>query len=46
MKPEVIRGFGEYKAGRGAVVTEWCSTRAEAIAAYYRHLAASRQDSR
>jgi hypothetical protein len=34
--PELIEGGGQYRAGRGAVVTEWHASAAEARAEYYR----------
>lgn len=34
--PEIIEGGGQYRAGRGAVVTEWCRSAAEARAEFYR----------
>lgn len=33
-EPEIIEGLGQFRAGRGAIVTEWKATRDEAIAAY------------
>lgn len=34
-EPEIIKGLGQFKAGRGAIVTGWHATRDEALAAYH-----------
>lgn len=33
-EPEIIEGLGQFRAGRGAYVSDWCATKEEAIAAY------------
>jgi hypothetical protein len=35
-EPEVIEGLGQFRAGRGAVATEWCSTKEEALEQFHR----------
>jgi hypothetical protein len=34
--PEFIMGLGQWKAGRGSIVTSWCTSQEEAAAEYYR----------
>lgn len=34
IEPEVITGAGQFKAGHGAIVTDWFDTEAEAVAAF------------
>jgi hypothetical protein len=36
LAPEIIEGAGQYRAGLGAIVTDWCASEAEAQAEYYR----------
>lgn len=40
-EPEYIEGLGQFRAGRGAIVTDWCATKEQATAEYYRLLAIS-----
>ena len=39
--PEVIEGNGEFRAGHGAVVTDWAPSQAEAVTRFYNQLNAA-----
>lgn len=36
MEPEIIEGLGQFRAGLGAIITDWFKTPEEAIREYWR----------